>query len=168
MVGDEPDSAFVFLTPSGRRPVSATDRAAEAFRTLSFGRIRDLLGDVIDAPTYDPAARGAAAGRTYLQTLQIQFPQSQPVQIDARLRERLEKARLDPAATDQVRGRAGAALETIERAQISTIHALCAAILGERPLECGVVPGFRTADEAEAELLFAEAWDESAGKGRRE
>src|SRR4029450_13261006 len=49
--------------------------------------------------------------------------------------------------------------EPSERAQTPTIHALCAAILGERPLECGVVPGFRTADEAESEILFAEAWD---------
>src|SRR5687767_6370858 len=76
-----------------------------------------------------------------------------------RLRERLEKARLDNAAAPAERERAEAALETIERAQISTIHALCAAILGERPLECGVVPGFRTADDAESELLFAEAWE---------
>ena len=47
----------------------------------------------------------------------------------------------------------------IERAQISTIHALAAAILGERPLECQVTPGFRVADEAETDLLFAAAWE---------
>ena len=34
-----------------------------------------------------------------------------------------------------------------------------AAILGERPLECGVVPGFRPVDDAESELLFAQAWE---------
>src|SRR6188474_1388204 len=39
-------------------------------------------------------------------------------------------------------------------------YALCAAILAERPLECGVVPGFRTADEAETDLLFSAAWEE--------
>jgi len=90
----------------------------------------------------------------------VTFTENAATTMKLRLRERLEKARLDPVASDQVRRRASAALETIERAQISTIHALCAAILGERPLECGVVPGFRTADEAESELLFAEAWDE--------
>ncbi len=90
----------------------------------------------------------------------VTFTENAATTMKLRLRERLEKARLDPAASDEVRQRAGAALETIERAQISTIHALCAAILGERPLECGVVPGFRTADEAESELLFAEAWDD--------
>ena len=45
-----------------------------------------------------------------------------------------------------------------------TIHALCAAILQERPLECGVVPGFRMADEAEADMLFAAAWEEWLGE----
>ena len=33
-------------------------------------------------------------------------------------------------------------------------------MLQERPLECGVIPGFRVADEAQADMLFAEAWDE--------
>ncbi len=44
------------------------------------------------------------------------------------------------------RERAAAALDVLERAPISTIHALCAAILQERPLECGVrarLPGGR-------------------------
>jgi superfamily I DNA/RNA helicase len=43
----------------------------------------------------------------------------------------------------------------LERAQVSTIHALCAALLVERPLECGVPPGFRVADDAEMDILFA-------------
>lgn len=89
----------------------------------------------------------------------VTFTENAATTMKLRLRERLEKARLDNTAAPADRERASAALETIERAQISTIHALCAAILGERPLECGVVPGFRTADDAESELLFAEAWD---------
>jgi ATP-dependent helicase/nuclease subunit A len=32
--------------------------------------------------------------------------------------------------------------------------------LQERPLECGVVPGFRVADDSETDLLFAGAWEE--------
>jgi ATP-dependent helicase/nuclease subunit A len=77
-----------------------------------------------------------------------------------RLRERLERARADAAAPEEERRRASDALDVLERAQVSTIHALCAAILAERPLDCGVLPGFRTADEAEADMLFAAAWDE--------
>jgi len=33
-------------------------------------------------------------------------------------------------------------------------------MLAERPLTCGVPPGFRVAEEAETDLLFDEAWDE--------
>jgi ATP-dependent helicase/nuclease subunit A len=93
------------------------------------------------------------------QVAAVTFTENAATTMKLRLRERLEKARLDNAAAPAERERAALALETIERAQISTIHALCAAILGERPLECGVAPGFRTADDAESELLFAEAWD---------
>ncbi len=51
--------------------------------------------------------------------------------------------------------RVAAALDVLERAQVSTIHALCAAILQERPLECGVLPGlprWPTRREADAAL----------------
>jgi len=90
----------------------------------------------------------------------VTFTENAATTMKLRLRERLEKARVDPAAGTDERGRAADALEVLERAQVSTIHALCAALLQERPLECGVAPGFRTGDEAETDLLFGEAWDE--------
>ena len=90
----------------------------------------------------------------------VTFTENAAATMKLRLRERLERARADAAAPDAERARAGEALDVLERAQVSTIHALCAAILAERPLECGVLPGFRTADEAETDLLFAAAWEE--------
>ena len=90
----------------------------------------------------------------------VTFTENAATTMKLRLRERLERARGDPAAPAIERDRAEQALQVLERAQISTLHALCAAILGERPLECAVVPGFRVADEAEADLLFARAWEE--------
>jgi ATP-dependent helicase/nuclease subunit A len=90
----------------------------------------------------------------------VTFTENAATTMKLRLRERLERARVDGAASPVERDRAEQALQVLERAQISTLHALCAAILGERPLECGVVPGFRVADEAEADLLFARAWEE--------
>ena len=90
----------------------------------------------------------------------VTFTENAATTMKLRLRERLERARVDSAAPPVERDRAEQALQVLERAQISTLHALCAAILGERPLECGVVPGFRVADEAEADLLFARAWEE--------
>ncbi|HEY2945800.1 MAG TPA: UvrD-helicase domain-containing protein [Vicinamibacteria bacterium] len=90
----------------------------------------------------------------------VTFTENAATTMKLRLRERLERARMDAGAPDAERDRAEQALQVLERAQISTLHALCAAILGERPLECRVVPGFRVADEAEADLLFARAWEE--------
>jgi ATP-dependent helicase/nuclease subunit A len=90
----------------------------------------------------------------------VTFTENAATTMKLRLRERLEGARADTAAPEAERRRAAEALDVLERAQVSTIHALCAAILAERPLECGVVPGFRTADEAEADMLFAAAWEE--------
>ncbi len=90
----------------------------------------------------------------------VTFTELAATTMKLRLRERLERLRADVRVASQERERAQAALDVLERAQISTIHALCAAILQERPIECGVVPGFRVADEAETDLLFARAWDE--------
>ena len=94
----------------------------------------------------------------------VTFTENAATVLKLRVRERLEKARAD-ASRPVERERAALALEVIERAQVSTIHALCAAVLQERPLECGVVPGFRTADETEADLLFGEAWEEWLASG---
>ena len=54
---------------------------------------------------------------------------------------------IDTGRPAEERARARDGLEGLERANVSTIHALCAAILQERPLDCGVVPGFRVADD---------------------
>lgn len=94
----------------------------------------------------------------------VTFTENAATTMKLRLRERLEATRVNPALTAEERQRAAAALEVLERANVSTIHALSAAILQERPLECGVVPGFRMADEAEADLLFAQAWEEWLGE----
>jgi ATP-dependent helicase/nuclease subunit A len=94
----------------------------------------------------------------------VTFTENAATTMKLRLRERLEGARVDSGVPPAERARAQAALEVLERANVSTIHALCAALLQERPLECGVLPGFRMADEGEADVLFAGAWDEWLGE----
>ena len=79
--------------------------------------------------------------------------------LKLRLRDALERARAE-AHTPEIVSRASEGLSSLERAQVSTIHALCAAILQERPIEASVTPGFRVADEALADFIFDEAWDE--------
>ncbi len=105
------------------------------------------------------------AGRARLEEIAaVTFTENAATTMKLRLRERLERARAEPRLPAVERERVGAALDVIERASVSTIHALCAQVLQERPLECGVLPGFRMADEAEADALFAEAWEEWLGE----
>ena len=108
----------------------------------------------------DRIAELVCSGRARLDEIAaVTFTENAATGMKLRLRERLEQLRVGSMTRDQRQARAAAALEVLERATISTIHALCAALLQERPLECGVVPGFRVADDAETDLLFAEAWE---------
>jgi hypothetical protein len=89
----------------------------------------------------------------------VTFTENAATTLKLRLRDALERARAtatDPAVVN----RASEGLATIERAQVSTIHALCTAMLQERPIEAGVTPGFRVADEALSDFIFEEAWEE--------
>ena len=94
----------------------------------------------------------------------VTFTENAATTMKLRLRERLERSRADARLPPLERSRVSEALLVLERASISTIHALCAQILQERPLECGVLPGFRMADEAQADALFAAAWEEWLGE----
>jgi ATP-dependent helicase/nuclease subunit A len=51
------------------------------------------------------------------------------------------------------------AVQELDRAFLGTIHAFCARLLRERPVEAGVDIGFREVDEAEELLLRQQAWD---------
>jgi ATP-dependent exoDNAse (exonuclease V) beta subunit len=105
------------------------------------------------------------AGRARIdQIAAVTFTENAATTMKLRLRERLERARADAGGPAAERARAASALDALERASVTTIHALCAQILQERPLECGVLPGFRMADEAQADGLFAEAWEEWLGE----
>ncbi|MBN2371823.1 MAG: UvrD-helicase domain-containing protein [Vicinamibacteria bacterium] len=95
----------------------------------------------------------------------VTFTENAATTIKLRLRGRLERARADESLSRSERERAAHALSVLERAPVSTIHSLCAAILAERPLECGAPIGFRVAEEAEADLIFESAWTEWLAAG---
>lgn len=67
---DEPGVRFLFLTPSGREPLTATGDAASAFVAMSFRRIRQLVEEALAE-----ASGGAAAGvvANYLTTMRREF-----------------------------------------------------------------------------------------------
>lgn len=83
----------------------------------------------------------------------------------AELRERfqiaLEKSLRDlhdRPAEAAARKRLEAAIRNVDAAFLGTIHAFCARLLRERPLEAGLDPGFREIEEAEAEAMRRRFW----------
>ena len=67
---DNPDPRFIFLTPSGRAPLTATGDAAKAYASMSFADIRRVLEEVLADGT---GGDGARAAEDYLQTLREEF-----------------------------------------------------------------------------------------------
>ena len=59
-----------------------------------------------------------------------------------------------------------AALSNIERTFSGTIHAFCARLLRERPIEAGVAPGFTELDDVEERLMRETSWREFRGQAR--
>lgn len=83
----------------------------------------------------------------------------------AELRERFQVAlerRYREALPDPAEGERAArlrdAIDGIDRAFLGTIHAFCARLLRERPIEAGLDPEFQEAQEAEAQLLQERFW----------
>lgn len=71
----EQEARFVFLTPKGRDPGTATGEAKDAFRTLSFKQIHHTLKDLCTNASH-PDARGRITLLSYSQTLEAEFYES--------------------------------------------------------------------------------------------
>lgn len=93
----------------------------------------------------------------------VTFTDKAAGEMKLRLRERIEAARrtsADPtdAAAARERGRLDDAIRQLETARISTIHALCADLLRERPIEAAVDPRFEVGAEGQAERIFEQVF----------
>ena len=63
------------------------------------------------------------------------------------------------SASGEEKERLEAALARLDSAFVGTIHAFCARLLRERPVEAGVDPGFSEMDEPENAAARLEAWE---------
>ena len=88
----------------------------------------------------------------------VTFTEKAAGEMKLRLRTEIEKARRDQAVPQEERARLDHALEQLEAARIGTIHAFCADILRERPVEAKVDPLFEVAAEDETDRIFEEAF----------
>jgi len=109
-----------------------------------------------------------ASGRSTIDTLAaVTFTRKAAAELRGRFQVGLERARTeekDPA----VRARLDAALQSLERSFIGTIHSFCARLLRERPVEAGIDPEFRELEEHEDRIFLEKCWDEYLAKARLE
>ena len=119
--------------------------------------------------TYSLAARMAAgiAAGTYRveQMAAVTFTRKAAAELRGRFRLALE-ARLGTATSAAERDRLEAALTGIERLFAGTIHAFCAHLLRERPIDADMAPGFVELDDVENLRRQQQAWRDYAAAAR--
>jgi ATP-dependent exoDNAse (exonuclease V) beta subunit len=100
-----------------------------------------------------------ASGRTAIDHIAaVTFTHKAAGELKLRLRQELDRARQREGIAQPERAALEHALEHLEEAAIGTIHAFCAQILRERPVEARVDPGFVELSEQEANRLYRRAF----------
>jgi ATP-dependent helicase/nuclease subunit A len=130
-------------------------------------RIRTELGRSLlveagagSGKTHELAARmaaGIATGAYRIEQMAaVTFTRKAAAELRGRFQLALEEEAR--AVTGDATLRIHHALANIERFFAGTIHAFCARLLRERPVEAGVAPGFTELDDAENNLLRVQSW----------
>ena len=112
----------------------------------------------------------AAGHATVDRIVAVTFTEKAAGELKLRLREALERGRHPAAETPDDSPGTGPpepartrhleqALAHLEEARVGTIHAFCAELLRERPVEARIDPKFEVLLEAESERLFDEVFD---------
>jgi ATP-dependent helicase/nuclease subunit A len=96
-------------------------------------------------------------GRARLSSIvSVTFTEKAAGEMKLRIRTELDRAMSDGR---DVEGRLLRALSELETAKMGTIHALCADLLREHPIEAGIDPAFQVADTMTSRALFERAFD---------
>lgn len=104
-------------------------------------------------------ATGAA---TVDQIAAVTFTRKAAAELRERFQARLEgalRSEGEEAPEPEARARLRTALEEIDRAFVGTIHAFCARMLRERPLEVGLDPGFEELPVEERGRFYRRFWE---------
>ena len=145
---------------SGPRARARRDHATSLVLEAGAGTGKTtLLVDRIEALRARGRARGSSEIAAVTFTENAATTHEAAAARAARARARRERAGRRRAGARRGRARGARARAASRRSTRSARQ-----LLQERPLECGVLPGFRMADEAQADALFAEAWEEWLGE----
>ena len=138
------------------------DAAARARIVTALDRSLLVEAGAGSGKTHEMAARmasGIAAGTYAIEHMAaVTFTRKAAAELRGRfqlaLEDELTRTGNDTAREDRLRS----ALSSLERFFAGTIHAFCARLLRERPVEAGVSPGFTELDETEEQLLLRQSW----------
>ena len=140
------------LTDPEARALIATalDTTLVVEAAAGTGKTTALVGRIV---------RIIAEGRAKVrQIVAVTFTEKAAGELKLRLRERLDNARRDAPLDSTERALLDKALKQLEEAHVGTIHAFCADLLRERPVEAGVDPLFEVLTEPASARMFDEAF----------
>ena len=142
-------------------------------RMVTDPEARELIATALDTTLIVEAAAGTgkttalvgrivriiAEGKAEVgEIVAVTFTEKAAGELKLRLRERLDSARLASGLDADERGLLDQALKELEEAHVGTIHAFCADLLRERPVEARVDPLFEVLTEHASARLFDEAF----------
>jgi ATP-dependent helicase/nuclease subunit A len=112
-------------------------------------------------------AAGIAVGRWSPDAMAaVTFTRKAAAELRARVQLALEARLAGAAEGSPERTNAARGLASIERIFAGTIHAFCARLLRERPVEAQMAPDFREIDEIEDAALRRQAWRDYLARAR--
>jgi ATP-dependent exoDNAse (exonuclease V) beta subunit len=129
--------------------LTALDQTLVVEAAAGTGKTSEIVNRIVEV-----LAAGHATAKSLVA---VTFTSKAAGELKLRLRTALEKRRNDERDSTR-RGNLEGALARLEEASVSTIHAFCAELLAERPVEAGVDTDFRLMDDARAELAFRDAF----------
>jgi ATP-dependent helicase/nuclease subunit A len=133
-----------------RRIVTELDRSLLVEAGAGSGKTHELAARM---------AAGVASGAYQIEQMAaVTFTRKAAAELRGRFQIALEQELAALAGPAPQAGRIQHALSNIERFFAGTIHAFCARLLRERPVEAGVAPGFTELDDAEDALLREQSW----------
>jgi len=145
---------------------------------INFGKVadqkeRDRIIEALDRNLLVEASAGSGKTSSLVQRMialiksgtyhveeiaAITFTKKAAIELKERFQQEIEKIFSETKNTDE-RKFLRNALNDIEQCYVGTIHAFCARILRERPIEAGLDPEFGELDEIDNTLLKDEAWE---------